>query len=219
MGSLICSTAVHALVLLGLGCFVWHNSERETIGISGAFSGPEELTADAFIDSELALDPGGSSVPVEIVSLSDQLTAENSRIAPPVPGGVGAGSGTGEGDGTASELAAPMLRVPGNAVTKGSFTAWTEPEDPVPFESYVIIIRVKLPPKVENYRARDISGMIIGTDGWKQPIRFPSSKVLHPVEGVVDFQITVPGAWKRVRDTVRIESKMLKEKQVLNLEF
>ncbi len=220
LGSFACSALVHGLVLLGLGCFIWNSTEHELIGIVGGFAGPEDLTADPFIDSELALDPGGSSIPVEMVSVSDQLTSENSRTEiPALPGGVGAGTGTGEGDGTASELSAPMVRIPDSAVTKGSFTAWTEPEDPVPYKDYIIIIRVQLPSNIQKYRARDISGLVIGTDGWKQPIRFPSSQVLQPEEGAVFFQVKVPGARQLVRDTVRIESKLLKEKQVLNLEF
>lgn len=218
--SMACSLTIHGLIILLLGLIAWDRSEHGLIGLIGEFSQPTEPGADLLIDSQLEIDPGGSPMPIEIASLSEQLEGMNSQLDAFEPrGGIGNGTGGGEGDGSALEAGAPMVNVPARAVTKGSFSAWTEPEDPQPFEPYVIIISVRLPEKIKKYRPRDLSGIVLGTDGYKQLIRFSTSQVVDPEAGVVQFQIQVPGARQLVRDTIRIESKLLKEKQVLQLEF
>ena len=116
----------------------------------------------------------------------------------------------------------PAVSVPSYAVTQGSFSAWTVPEDPEPSQPYVIRIVVRLPGdwnQSAKFRLRDISGMVIGTDGYKQVIRFKTTQLAEVQDGTVQIDIPVPGARKLVRDTIRIESKLLKEKQVLQLVF
>lgn len=67
---------------------------------------------------------------------------------------------------------APILRPPGfiqpnsDAVQRGSFTVWTNPKDPKPGQYYDVIIEVKLPSNVTNYRESDLTGCIIGTDNY-----------------------------------------------------
>ena len=60
---------------------------------------------------------------------------------------------------------------------------------------------------------------MIGTDGYKQPIHFEPTVQLDVEEGAVEIRITVPGAAQKVRDTIRVESKLLREKQTFEIEF
>jgi len=106
---------------------------------------------------------------------------------------------------------------------KGSFSAWTVPNDPDPGQDYVIVVVVKLPTRVKKYRASDLSGIVVGTDGYRQAIPGPAysrGKVYLPMKDqMVQLKITVPGGASRVRDVVEIRSTMLKEKQRIELEF
>lgn len=140
----------------------------------------------------------------------------------------------GEGDGT--RFALPPG---GNAVTKGSFTAWTVPEDPTPDRYYLIVIQIKLPAQVLKYRSSDLQGLVRGTDRYEQIIpwdsRCPANCMIpgpdgHPVQlrrngrlpvkdGVAQIVIAVPPGEKLVRDTIRIKSRMLNEEQTLQIVF
>ena len=86
-------------------------------------------------------------------------------------------------------------------------------------EDYDIVIQVKLPPNVTKYRGSDISGNVIGTDSYRQAIRLKASELLPVVDGVVQIRIHVPGGGRLVRDTIRVESKILREKQTFEIEF
>jgi hypothetical protein len=127
----------------------------------------------------------------------------------------------------------------GLAVTKGSFTAWTEPEVPEVDRPYLIIIEVRLPKGVKGYRINDLSGTVRGTDGYAQSIPFDASQknssfytdenVKHRIQtgsesikvraNRIQLGIQVPGARKLVRDTIQIRSRRLREKQQLELVF
>ena len=65
-----------------------------------------------------------------------------------------------------------LFKIPesGLAVTKGSFTVWTEPERPASLQPYMIIIEVRLREGSRVYRINDLSGYVIGSDGYKQKI-------------------------------------------------
>jgi hypothetical protein len=133
-----------------------------------------------------------------------------------------------------------MFTIPdsGLAVTKGSFTAWTEPSQPAPGQNYLIIIQIRLPDDVSRYRLSDLGGEIRGTDRYRQSIPFDKDKPmasgvstadgLRPVrqsesvsvvDNKVQLAIRVPGASRLVRDTIRIRSKRLREEQELILVF
>jgi len=113
----------------------------------------------------------------------------------------------------------------GKAVTRGSFTAWTIPEDPAPREDYLVVIQVNLPEKIKQYRKEDLTGFLTGDDGYKTPIgSYRGSKYSKKYYGQFDlkanqFVIKIPGAAAKVQDTINIQSKMLKEKQVLIIVF
>lgn len=127
----------------------------------------------------------------------------------------------------------------GLAVTKGSFTAWTEPANPKPFENYLIIIEIRLPDGIRSFRLNDLSGDVRGTDEYRQRIpydagapmasavstadglkRIRSSDQVDVVANKVQLVIKVPGAGRKlVRDTIRIRSRRLREEQELSLVF
>jgi hypothetical protein len=133
-----------------------------------------------------------------------------------------------------------MFKMPeaGLAVTKGSFTAWTEPKNPSSGQNYLIIIQIRLPDDVSRYRLSDLTGEVKGTDNYRQKIPYeprspnaaavssPSGlKAVRPAESVevvdhkVQLAIKVPGASRLTQDTIRIRSKRLREDQELILVF
>ena len=69
------------------------------------------------------------------------------------------------------------------------------------------------------YRGSDLSGMVTGTDGYKQAIKFNRGQAFDVQDGSVQVRIRVPGAAQLVRDSIRIESKLLREKQMIEIEF
>lgn len=222
-GSLLASCVFHAL-LLGVMLLIALPMTRVDRGGIVAELGEGLDPADQLFESapaEIQLDPvenTGVDSPLLQPALSDLL--------PPV------------GD-PAENLEFDMEFTPGgNAVTAGSFTAWTEPEDPIPKEPYRITIQIRLPDETRRYPVSDLRGRVLGTDDYVQhlPIdrlkpfatRTKRGRLLVQVnEGdtlpirdhTVQLIVIVPGAANLVKDRIEIESKMLKEKQVLEIEF
>ncbi|MGD9853879.1 MAG: hypothetical protein AB7U20_02920 [Planctomycetaceae bacterium] len=154
-----------------------------------------------------------------------------------------------QGDGGAGDVGSGGFRLlePKNAVKAGSFTAWTIPiadprrfpgapqagDSPRPGQDYHIVIQVKIPGNRNAYNISDLSGKVIGTDGYIQIIpaqafvqdengRLVLARIgrrLPVEEGVVQILIRVPGAEALVKDTIRVKSKLLKENQTLDLIF
>ncbi len=125
--------------------------------------------------------------------------------------------------GDSSSLSA-NIQPPTSAVRKGSFTVWAYPENPQPNQEYVIYTSIKLPRGTEEYDAGDISGQLIGTDGFAIPVggaRNPFSKFVFSAEKAKAIVTTrVPGAaTSGIRDEISINSKLLSEKQSLTLVF
>lgn len=136
-----------------------------------------------------------------------------------------------------------LFRLPeaGLAVTKGSFTAWTSPQNPMPRQNYRIIIEVRLPSDIEKYRLSDLSGTVKGSDTFERRLPYDGrpqflstsfytdeNNQLKPVDGKTIVQVrenkiqlvvTIPGGENEVRDTIKISSRRLKEKQELELVF
>lgn len=219
------SLAIHAIILLILACFlVAQVKTREISSLWGTNGNPDEFAADIILDSELSgetLD-SGEAAPLQMTDLSDAMNSLTNQgdIAESMRVGMGGQGTSGEGDsGDGTSMGVGNLKVPGHAQTKGSFSAWADPRDPKPGEDYFVVIQVRLPKAVTKYKGSDISGNVIGTDGYKQPIRLKSNAVLPVEEGAVRIRIPVPGARQLVRDTIRVESKLLKEKQTFEIEF
>ncbi|MEZ6121574.1 MAG: hypothetical protein R3C49_00205 [Planctomycetaceae bacterium] len=135
-----------------------------------------------------------------------------------------------------------LFRIPesGLAVTKGSFTVWTDPEVPSPNQFYRIIIEVRLKDGIQMYRINDLSGWVVGSDRYRQKIPFDSNhpnysfytdenmkevKIQGGSESIkvrgnkIQLVIRVEGASRLVQDTITISSRRLREKQELELVF
>jgi hypothetical protein len=126
-------------------------------------------------------------------------------------------------DGDDGQAAASLA--PAEAVSAGSFSVWTVPKDPVPYQDYTVFIEVRLPKKTKAYSAGDLSGNVQGTDGYLYPFtQLPQDVASKAIGftfkgGRAEIAIPVPGAVQAVRDTIVIRSKMLDEKQTLKLTF
>jgi len=128
----------------------------------------------------------------------------------------------------------------GLAVTKGSFTVWADPEVPRVNEAYKIIVEIRLPDSVKAYRINDLSGRVIGTDGYRQKIPYDSNSKgavsytdedlkMEPIrsssesikvrDNKVQLVIKVQGAARLVKDVIQIRSRRLKENHELELVF
>lgn len=161
--------------------------------------------------------------------------------------GTGAGSGIGAGD-----IGHGMMQfVPKNAVRAGSFAAWTTPvyddyyprpfgapepkpgDSPQPMQNYWITIQLKVPGERLKYSVKDLTGEVVGTDGYRQKIpqrtfQLTQDGKLRPltesgqvpvIDGVVQLVVRVPGARSLVKDTIVVKSKLLKEEQALEIIF
>ena len=151
---------------------------------------------------------------------------------------MGAASSEDEGNDLGGDF---LFRIPesGLAVTKGSFTAWTDPETPSPGQRYNIIIIIGLPDGVKGYRVSDLKGNVIGSDGFRQKLRYDTTRMsasfytdennqLKPVTGSesikvrnnqVQLVVSIPGAERLTRDVIKISSRRLREEQELELVF
>jgi hypothetical protein len=137
-----------------------------------------------------------------------------------------------------------FFRIPdsGLAVTRGSFTAWADPPDPQPGEAYQLIIEIRLPDDVKTYQLLDLSGRVVGSDGYLQRLPYDSrprwrsaTRVTGGAKPAVvrrhktrvkitgsklQLAIKVEGAQKRLtKDTIQIRSSRLKEEHELTLVF
>lgn len=134
-----------------------------------------------------------------------------------------------------------LLKIPeaGLAVTKGSFTAFTLPANPQPRQAYSIVIEIRLPDGEKVYRVTDLSGKVVGSDGYTQKLpydsrtpgasgypvenggikKLESRTVLDVVRNRVQIIIRVPGGAQLVRDVISVRSRKLKEEQELELVF
>lgn len=114
------------------------------------------------------------------------------------------------------------MDVPDSAVSKGSFTVWTEPEDPAPMQYYYVIVQVKLDKGISSYSKNDLTGTLVGTDGYDQQIgRYGDLDTLkhYPSKGYARLKTFVPGSYDNVRDDIKIHSDLLNETQNISIVF
>jgi hypothetical protein len=113
---------------------------------------------------------------------------------------------------------------PSNVIVKGSFSVWATPPHPTEGEDYFIHIQVKLPNQAMNYYRNDLSGTLIGTDGYVQRINDPMSFTLQRFtykngSPTAELAMLIPGAKAGVGDTIKITSKLLQESQEIFIHF
>ncbi len=242
------SAALHAIAYGGVLLFVYH------FGVS--FSDPEpertEPLAAALADEQVVddaarleivteLSTGESESESSVEQLANHLrTSPDGQIDMVAAEALRTFTASNPSEKEGGNGNGLVFRMPeaGLAVTRGSFTAWTEPKNPASGQNYLIIIQIRLPDDVSRYRLSDLSGEVKGTDNYRQKIPYepkspfaaavssPSGlKAVRPTESVevvdhkVQLAIKVPGANRLTQDTIRIRSKRLREDQELTLVF
>ena len=226
------SLVVHACLLLAMAVVILPQMSGDN-GISVLLTEADGESAEAFEVIDTSIEPPGLASEAEL-SLPTEITAVTSPLAAPVDAfemtavapsdGAELGAAEGEGSGGLIKL---FGKAPGaNAVTRGSFTVWTEPEDPRPGERYLILVRVKVPTELRRYPVRELSGEIVGTDNYRQDIPYSQKnppprplKYLPVRNSHTQFTVEVPGASRLVRDRIEIRSELLDESQVIEIEF
>lgn len=216
------SLMVHFAILLILSMVFFTIDQLDKRMVINATEGEKDVLPVETIDTRLDVAGGNEQqtppqFQVVQTPISEMAAPEFPEFADPSSAAGGAGSGDSSGDG--SGQGGLNIRVGNNAVTKGSFTAWTVPEDPAPGQNYMIMIRIKLPDKVRRYPRRDLSGMVVGTDGYRQPIPGSTRGYLPTKDRESLLTIPVPGAQRLVEDSIEIRSKLLDEKQSLKIVF
>lgn len=225
------SLLVHLVAILGCSLVVVAGARLQESGIIAGMAGAgngdgNEGGFDRIFDTSVDVPVGNDQIlavaPSVILPGEGKLDVQSLPSAgalAKVGGngfGEGSGEGTGTGDGGGHKFAMPSG---GNIVTEGSFTAWTVPADPKPREIYSIIIQIRLPKRVKSYRTSDLTGTVVGTDRYHQDLPGIQPKFLPVKQNSVQLEIPVPGAAELVQDTIRIQSKMLKEEQELRIVF
>ena len=222
--------------------------------VAEAAGGGSPLGLPEMINTELApaVAPVKAASQIAVPDLAADETLAVSKALFGTPDGDG-GQGTGKGSGIGpGDVGHGMMQfVPKNAVRAGSFAAWTTPvydsrfprpfgapdpqpgDSPRPLQKYWITIQLEVPEGRKRYSIGDLSGEVIGTDGYRQkipdgtyslgedgklvPIR--SGRRVPVVDGVIQIVVVVPGAREMVKDTIVVKSKLLKEEQKLELVF
>ncbi len=221
------SLIVHTVLLIVLAMILLPGIVGDGDGMTTASIGQEKDSLELFdgIDSAFDEEPAEEATqepeeeqlvveppPVEL----GQLSATLPRESIPVPA-IGDGSGKSK---TSLGGGGPVaVGVGGNAVTAGSFTVWTIPEDPLPFQNYQIVIQIKMKDNRKTYPINDVSGRVIGTDTYTQEIPGGRRGVLPVVNKHVRFSVYVPGAANLVEDTILIRSQLLNESQSIKIVF
>ena len=234
------SVIFHTILLGAMWATVYHIND-DNVSISTTITEVDSMPIEFTEIMDLTVEPAGSSenqlpqltkIPLsqaeaEISSSLLDSTASNA-------GNDGEGGDTDEGFGFMFSM-----QEGGKVVSKGSFSAWTVPEDPEPRKDYMIVIRIKLPEKTRLYRISDLSGTVQGSDDYSQYLPFDpekpdygartersgqivklrSSSRLRVIKNHVQVMIPVKGGDTLVRDTIHVRSRMLKEDQKLEIEF
>jgi hypothetical protein len=240
------SFIVHGMILAIMGLWmlpiILDRTDITTVVQSDAespeeFTDIEELTVEQPAGSEEIVQPQHTEMllpDAEITKLQHDFLTDVTAAETKGEGGSDSGNGSGI-----------RLLEPKNAVRKGSFSAWTIPiaqrfgekpeagDSPRPGQAYFIVIQVQIPEGRRTYKINDLSGKIVGTDGYQQLIpaqafvqdksgrlvRAQIGRLLPIIDGVVQILIQVPGAEALVKDTVSVKSRSLSEQQTLELVF
>ena len=221
------SLILHAILLIVLSFMLAKGMKGDSTYSTLISQSEESEQLETILESPQEEAGGQEHVELPQMQLLPEMQADDLTI--PVPSeqseaqannsGEGEATGDGEGNGGAGQF---RFRMPenGEAVTAGSFTAWTVPEDPNPGEDYMIVIQIRVPEHVDRYPVRDLSGLVEGTDRYRQPIGGRFARGTLPVHANnVQLTVMVPGAAQLVRDKIRLSSKILKETQTLEIVF
>jgi len=217
------SLLIHAVALLIMSFVVLSQIDFEESIISSISSDDETSLFDEIVDVRMDMPEGDISLEKDLDSATNMDMADwaDNPITTGVEDSI---ESLFEKDGAKGLGGGGFMAPPNSRIfKKGSFSAWTIPDDPEPGQDYVIVIVVKLPKRVKRYRASDLVGLVVGTDGYRQAVPGPQysrGTVYLPMKDhMAKLVVKVPGGASRVRDVINIRSKTLKEKQKIELEF
>lgn len=115
---------------------------------------------------------------------------------------------------------APPAPLPPGAIVQGSFTVFANPPNPMEGQDYYVHVRVKLPATLSSYSRSDLSGTLVGTDGYTHTIGYDAYlEKFMSGQGSAELIIEVPGAFRGVNDTLRVTSRALNESQTISIRF
>jgi len=115
---------------------------------------------------------------------------------------------------------APPAPLPPGAIVQGSFTVFADPPHPMEGQEYFVHIRIKLPATLSSYSRGDLSGTLVGTDGYTHTIGYDADlENFMSGQGSAELIILVPGAFRGVNDTLRVTSRALNESQTISIRF
>lgn len=203
------SVLVHSVLLLFLSLWILHRPTDEELITTVEQTDIPEVASIKDVDLDVDLMP----------DIEEQINKPEFEPAPLSMPDLGIGSLASSLD--SKQAGGTLLKIPSQAVTKGSFTVWTEPEDPRPGEKYVIMIQIKLKNSVKKYPRRDLKGKVVGTDNYMDHFGGPTESGYEEVKNntVTLRACEVPGAQQLVKDVITVESKLLNEKQTIELVF
>ncbi len=222
------------IAILALAAVFLHAPiEFRSVTLNAVISDSElqDISSVEFIDTEAEL-----SVAEDVTQTTDSLALNASTLLPSLdlqnldvmPDALAAmASITAAAEATASksrnELAPkaskPLANLPRNAVSAGSFSVWTVPDNPDPGEPYKIIVQIRLPDGTQKYAVADLEGVVVGSDGYQKMIPGNVRGFLPVQDGHVRFEVHIVSADENVQDTVFVRSKVLREAQKLQLRF
>lgn len=235
----LCSFAFHALFFLACGAVATGLSDPlhkilSRDAIIASFGEEDILDEEALVPNgtQFILEPdsGPTSQSITSLALSATLVEEGEpyKIAPedvaPTIAQEEESDNSRTGSGGVEQF---RYQKPdgGRAVTKGSFTVWTEPLDPLPNQPYVIVVQFRVPDEMSSFPKSDLKIDVVGTDNFHLKLPDPRRGFkligeLPVINGQTQLLIPIPGAPSLVQDAIRIESrKILKEQQSLLIEF
>ena len=217
---------VHWLILLALTAIIVHGPENAAnLLINATMADYDEIETPVFdvevpdLQPEPEPTPNSEPVKEEAQPLEEKSVPLDQNVMDKLSPDSSAPAAA-EGEPTESQ---PKPRAanpaPAMAVSKGSFSVWTEPTQPTAGEPYRIIIQVCLPDGVVKYNIADLEGVVVGSDGYRKPIAGFLRGFLPVEGGYARLIVPIVRADAKVKDTVYIRSKLLKEAQQLLIEF
>jgi len=114
----------------------------------------------------------------------------------------------------------PLAPLPPGAIVQGSFTVFADPPHPMEGQDYLVHVRIRLPTSLSDYAKSDLSGTLVGTDGYTHTIGYDAHfENFMSGKGSAELIIFVPGAERGINDTLRVTSRTLNESQTIFIRF
>lgn len=246
------SFVVHAVFLAILAIPVIRHLQPETGFTTIVQSESEDhVVFDAPIDTHIPLpaveNAGGDELQSQLL---DPFTDEAQVVPELKLADTSSILGNAEAGGDGQDGGGIRIAEPKNAIRAGNFSVWPWPiqayrlrgqvvhgkpgASPKALQDYSIVIRVRVPRTMKTISLHDFSGMVVGTDGYRQKIpedawffdtrgnliRARTGRKIPVINGTAELLIRVPGAASaEVKDSITVRSRTLDEEQKIELIF